>query len=152
MKDGQEFRVIDENCWSPEARLADMDKTGMWATVKIIQTLWASPVNEDTLILRKKSLNSSLQTVIENCPINTPALIIFVPQIPMDVRNNVHFQLVICIYPLDNLNCLLCLQGLIILVQRTSKHFTQFVLMCSGVTVQVLSTVPVMFSYWVSDL
>lgn len=60
MKDGQEFRVIDENCWSPEARLADMDKTGMWANVKIIQTLWASPVNEDTPLLRKKSLNSSL--------------------------------------------------------------------------------------------
>jgi len=32
MRDGQLFREIDENCWSPEARIKEMDETGMVTT------------------------------------------------------------------------------------------------------------------------
>ena len=28
MKDGNLFRVVEPNCWSPEERLKDMDATG----------------------------------------------------------------------------------------------------------------------------
>ena len=29
MRDGQLFRVVEENCWSPEARIKEMNDTGM---------------------------------------------------------------------------------------------------------------------------
>ena len=30
IRDGQMFRVVDENCWSPEARIRDMDASGLF--------------------------------------------------------------------------------------------------------------------------
>jgi len=69
MKDGKLFRVIDENCWSAEARIKEMDKTGVdvqvLSTVPVMFGYWAKP--KDTLDLCE-ILNNDLAGIIKAHP------------------------------------------------------------------------------------
>nr|XP_032638441.1 2-amino-3-carboxymuconate-6-semialdehyde decarboxylase isoform X3 [Chelonoidis abingdonii] len=69
MKEGKVFRVIQENCWNPEVRIKDMNKSGVTiqalSTVPVMFNYWAKP--EDTSDLCQL-LNNDLAATVKKYP------------------------------------------------------------------------------------
>ncbi|MGH7658185.1 MAG: amidohydrolase family protein, partial [Gemmatimonadales bacterium] len=67
--DGKPFREIHDNCWSPERRIEDCDRTGVQmqvlSTVPVMFSYWARP--QDGLDL-SRLLNDHLAEVISSYP------------------------------------------------------------------------------------
>lgn len=70
MIDDRFFREIEENCWSPEARIADCNRDGVDAqvlsTVPVMFSYWAKP--DDALDL-SRFLNDHIASLVERYPL-----------------------------------------------------------------------------------
>ena len=69
MRDGQLFRVIDDNCWRPERRLEECDKHGVavqvLCTVPVMFSYWAKAEHTHDL---SRLLNDHLADVVRRYP------------------------------------------------------------------------------------
>ncbi|XP_053554203.1 2-amino-3-carboxymuconate-6-semialdehyde decarboxylase isoform X2 [Bombina bombina] len=69
IKDGKMFRVVESNCWDPEVRLKEMDKSGVTvqalSTVPVMFSYWAKP--QDTLDL-SQFLNDDIASIVRKYP------------------------------------------------------------------------------------
>ena len=69
MVDGRFFREIEENCWSPEARIAECDRDGtdiqVLSTVPVLFAYWAEPKDAHDLA---RLLNDHIAEVVSAHP------------------------------------------------------------------------------------
>jgi aminocarboxymuconate-semialdehyde decarboxylase len=69
MRDGQLFRVIEENCWNPERRIEECDRHGVGvqvlSTVPVMFSYWARPEHTHDL---SRLLNDHLAAVVRQFP------------------------------------------------------------------------------------